>query len=64
MLVKGAEEGYMKTRTLIAAAVAALAFGGFAKDIYLLVGRQAGISRKCVLAGVLKIAYLCIGPHC
>ena len=29
----------MKTRTLIAAAVAALAFGGFAKDIYLLVGR-------------------------
>ena len=30
----------MKTRSLIAAAIAAVAFGGFAKDIYLLVGQS------------------------
>ena len=30
----------MKTKTLMAAAVAAMAFGAFAKDIYLLVGQS------------------------
>ena len=49
----------MKTRTLIAAAVAALAFGGFAKDIYLLVGQSNMAGRASLRGGDVP----CDGPH-
>ena len=40
----------MKTKTLMAAAVAAMAFGAFAKDIYLLVG-QSNMAGRASLRG-------------
>ena len=49
----------MKTKTLMAAAVAAMAFGAFAKDIYLLVGQSNMAGRASLRGGDAP----CDGPH-